>query len=522
MADRVSKVDIRKSRFKRDIDRDEVRRQRETHVVDIRKQKREEHLMKKRREKMGAGGSSFGTGDELGSYSVSESNIPGQMRAKFDEKLPHMVSGVFSNNIEDNIKASRDFRQLLSIERNPPIDEVIRLQVVPRFVEFLGRDTHPQLQFEAAWALTNIVSGTSAHTEVVIQQGAVPTFIHLLNSPNVDVREQAVWALGNIAGDSALCRDHVLQQGALKPLLKSLTADSKLTMLRNATWTLSNLCRGKPAPVFDLVKPALAVAKDLIFFEDDEVLTDVCWALSYLSDGSSEKIKAVVDSGVVKRVTELLMHDNISVKTPALRTIGNIVTGDDQQTQHVIDVSALPCLFYLLKSPVKAIRKEACWTISNVTAGNKAQIGAVIEANIIPLLVHIIANADFDVRKEAAWAISNATTSGSPEQIKFLVSQGVIKPLCGLLTVHDPRIISIALEALENILTVGQNDHQALGSSNNEYVYLIESVGGLDEIESLQQHANQDVYAKAVKILETFFIIEADEEIEGMNVFPLQ
>lgn len=58
------------------------------------------------------------------------------------------------------------------------------------------------------------------------------------------------------------------------------------------------------------------------------------------------------------------------------------------------------------------------------------------------------------MKKEAAWAISNATSGGTPEQIKHLVEQGCIKPLCDLLTVEDNKIISVALEGLENILKV--------------------------------------------------------------------
>lgn len=65
---------------------------------------------------------------------------------------------------------------------------------------------------------------------------------------------QAVWALGNIAGDSHQCRDLVLSKFALQPLLEQLRDGNKMSMLRNATWTLSNFCRGKPAPVFAQVR----------------------------------------------------------------------------------------------------------------------------------------------------------------------------------------------------------------------------------------------------------------------------
>lgn len=492
----ASRADQRGREFKKGIDPVAARRGREDATINIRKARRDENLMKRRN-----------------LHSVTPQPTPSsQQYQQRLQLIPQMVEAIGSDNPASQLESTQWFRKLLSIEHNPPIQEVISSGVVPRFVEFLSYHHNTALQYEAAWALTNIASGSSLQTQEVVANGAVPTLVQLLQSPSEDVREQTVWALGNIAGDSPATRDFVLSHGAMQPLLHVLQSTSKLSMIRNATWTLSNFCRGKPAPDFGVVATALPHLARLLLSQDKEILTDACWALSYLSDGGNDKIQAVISQeGLVHSLVVLLMHNSFQVQTPALRTIGNIVTGDDHQTQVVINHNALPCLLSLLYSPKKGIKKETCWAISNITAGNPAQIDAVIQANIIQPLIHMLNSAEyFEIKKEAAWAICNALSGGTADHIKFLVRQGCIPALVELLECSDPRIITVVLEGLENILKLGAKEANFQDGSN-PFLQDIEVCNGVSKIEGLQLHQNQDIYHKAMHILKEYFQGEEDE-----------
>lgn len=132
----------------------------------------------------------------------------------------------------------------------------------------------------------------------------MPVLIQLLGLPHIEVVEQAIWALGNIAGDSPKIRDLVIAAGAVGPVSDILdNANAGTSLVRNASWTLSNLCRGRPAPLFDQVERAIpSLAKVLIENDLDDILTDVCWAISYLSDGGEERVPLILQTGVLPRL----------------------------------------------------------------------------------------------------------------------------------------------------------------------------------------------------------------------------
>lgn len=478
-------------------DLETMRRQRNEVVVELRKNKRDEHLLKRR---------------NVPHEDICEdSDIDGDYRVQ-NTSLEAIVQNASSDNQGIQLSAVQAARKLLSSDRNPPIDDLIKSGILPILVHCLERDDNPSLQFEAAWALTNIASGTSEQTQAVVQSNAVPLFLRLLHSPHQNVCEQAVWALGNIIGDGPQCRDYVISLGVVKPLLSFISPSIPITFLRNVTWVMVNLCRHKdPPPPMETIQEILPALCVLIHHTDVNILVDTVWALSYLTDAGNEQIQMVIDSGIVPHLVPLLSHQEVKVQTAALRAVGNIVTGTDEQTQVVLNCDALSHFPALLTHPKEKINKEAVWFLSNITAGNQQQVQAVIDANLVPMIIHLLDKGDFGTQKEAAWAISNLTISGRKDQVAYLIQQNVIPPFCNLLTVKDAQVVQVVLDGLSNILKMAEDEAETIAN-------LIEECGGLEKIEQLQNHENEDIYKLAYEIIDQFF--SSDDIDEDPSLVP--
>ncbi|KAL9644031.1 hypothetical protein ABK040_005499 [Willaertia magna] len=415
------------------------------------------------------------------------------------EHLEILIQGLDPriNDFSTVCECSTNLRKLLSVATNPPIDKVvnsnaclliaklINIQELAKYYKIEGYNNKElmkeeddddeenntllfrqevtmldvySLQFECCWCLTNIASGTTRHTQYVVDLGVVPLFFNLLKSQSTDVRQQACWALGNIAGDSVKFRDEMLSVGLLDKLIDLLQNEQCLAVIRDATWSVSNCFRGKPLVPLDYVVQAMPILSKLILqSKDEEVLSDALWALSYgtdLGDNHCYRIQLCIESSLLlRKILEYAASSQASLQQPAIRIIGNIAVGNDTQTQTLLDEKGLEVLRGLISHPKKSVRKEVIWTISNI-AGNENQIQAVIDSGLLSTMFEILRKSDSDIKKEATWIFVNAIDGGTVAQADTICKDAIvlIELFCAQATdFSNPKLVYVSLQGLNAI-----------------------------------------------------------------------
>ncbi|KAH8370424.1 hypothetical protein KR093_003411, partial [Drosophila rubida] len=491
---KMNRLPIFKNRGK---DLDDMRRRRGETTIELRKNKREASLMKRR--------------------------IVQQQLAENDEPLPNSLNAhqlalaaADASNPREQLAAVKMARELVTLDK-PPIKTLIRSGMVESLVACLDPKYPPNLQLEATWALTNIASGTSEETERVTAAGAVPLLVNLLSSADQSVAEQAVWALGNVVGDGPQQRDYVLDHGVIKPFLALMTSTNiSHKFLSNIAWVIGNMARkAEPLMADQAVLDLMPGIKVMLEHTNTNVVADTVSCINAMCMCGNDRIQVVLDSGVVPKVVSLLESHSLAVLLACVNAVGNIVNGNDEQTQCVLDCNALTYFPALLLHPNMQLRRESLWFLSNITAGTESQVQEVLDSGLMSLIIESMWNGDFQTQREAAWTIANACNRGTAQQVIDIINDRVIPPLCNLLPSHDSALVRTVLEALKNMLDMS-------APNELEVAIMIEECGGLEKIEQLQNHENGEIYMLAFQIIEEYFADDEDTESINLTEFKFE
>ncbi|OMJ82366.1 hypothetical protein SteCoe_16967 [Stentor coeruleus] len=374
--------------------------------------------------------------------------------------VPEILIGpfqlLFSNQYYSELEGVRAIRKLLSIESNPPINQVISSGVAPTLIQMSYTRPH-EFAFEVCWTLCNIGSGDSASTEYLISINSLTFFEKIFDydPSSYELRDQIVWAIGNIAGDCSKYRDIVSSSKIYEKILlyAQILPINLSAKQANLAWTLSNLVRGKPHAK---VEVASTVEKYFILMllqsNDDKVLIDVCWGLSYTSEIVNNKILS--NPAVGQKIIDLMKHANFSIALPSCRALGNMISNYANSWEYLKDFNICQVLRIGLKSQKRTFRKESAWILSNLCAESSEVITAMVENQIYEFLTEIYKGGEENVvMNEIVWVIGNSANSAKSEQMKSIYKSGAVLVIIEYLKVADTdKVKAVILEALIEIV----------------------------------------------------------------------
>ncbi|KAF9812501.1 hypothetical protein SFRURICE_018989 [Spodoptera frugiperda] len=315
----------------------DLRRKRAELSVALRKQARDEQLLKRRALSPEAGDEV--QEEEVKVYTTSE-----------------IVQGLRSNDLPTMTAAARAARRTLSKEQNPPISTMVAAGSAWALGNIAGdgpqtRDsvlahgalavllplmtcTTPASQLrtavwtytDACWALSYLTDGPNERIESVqVTPNLLPRVISLLNHNSAAVRTPALRAIGNMLTGSDEQTDRCLDAGCLTHIITLLRCN-KPSLMKEAAWAVSNILAGTQAQIQRAIQAG--VLEHLLYvltIDDIKCRKEAAWAITNLClGGTPEQLDALLSVGFLEPYCALLNapdHRAISVVLDGLTNL---------------------------------------------------------------------------------------------------------------------------------------------------------------------------------------------------------
>lgn len=142
----------------------------------------------------------------------------------------------------------------------------------------------------------------------------------------------------------------------------------------------------------------------------------------------------------------------------------------------------------------------------------------MVASPLLATVIQRLENDEYDVKKEAAWVLANIlhgfaaeSSAVNAQRATTLVTLGAIPGMVKMLEVNDAAIQKLMLEAVGTMLEAGETVAKSKGG-DNPFLVPFDEAEGVDKLEALQEHTNEEIYEKAVALLEKFFGSDDDDD----------
>ncbi|KAJ9559028.1 hypothetical protein OSB04_013642 [Centaurea solstitialis] len=480
------------------------------------------------------------------------------------EELKQAVAFQGEGAVQRKVNALTELRHLLSRSKFSPVEVALRSGAIPLVAHCLSKGSQDDELHEAGLCLKSIAVGKPEETRAFFP--ALPLLIAYIGEySTLRVPEQVAcaWVLGKVAEEQEELKDILISQGVLFPLAKMMLPNKGL-IARTAAWSLSRLIKGPdPKAATKLIQIDGVVDAILIHMREsgDIIATEIARVVAYLSALSTIATGVLMKTDLLQLLVKRLASSNsphlLFPKQLLLATPQDPALEWDMLGDYSIIRELSRCLKGEYRVLVKFVLKfsfvqEAAMVLSNIAVGSVAHKELIYESASLPILSQLLSTAPFDVKKEVAYVVRNlcdapAEGSGSSSLISaHLVSfarSGCLHGFIDLLRSADIEAARLGLQFMElvtsnisftrSVFILGKGSQWAVqvhtghcdrhfqvivvptrvgttvpvlrGMPNGEGQQLVEKEDGIDAMERLQFHENDDLRNMANHLVDMYF-----------------
>ena len=316
------------------------------------------------------------------------------------------VLGRLLQAASDPVKEAAAYTLSVITQNKAQIDAVVSAQILPVIVTMLVRwiiasRSHVYSADRKDELVTNAlgnIARSGAHTAAVVEAGAVPVLVSMLQGGEGGLQKAAADTL-SIISQSHRHTSVVVAAGAV-PVLVSILQAGNEDLRQIATDAISNIVQNQEhigAVVAAGVLPVLVSHLQSCHDGLKELATIATKSIARNHTYSS----AVVDAGAVPVLVSLLKGPNEELSEVAADALKEIAH-NELHTDAVVSAGAVPALLTILQAGNTELRLVATESLRSI-ANNSACLGAVCQAGAFETLLSIMQNdADEDMRNAAS------------------------------------------------------------------------------------------------------------------------
>lgn len=519
--DILNRLSDRNKQFQDTFDEELIKRKRNDHNIELRKQQRHERS-KKRRIPVAPAPSESEEEFSFHPEWVTQDLVRKEPRLidlslAAPQRLEILLSYLTRNESIRTIKSSIEcLRKIVSLNTQFPYESLGNSIVLELVVEVLDSQDKEMI-YNCVWILSNAAWFSSAFVDKIVSAGAIERLFGVFKRfETLDVQDMVLWALNNIAGDNSEHCMRVFNTG-LPQLLFSLL--DKLPLLTHeffcsVAWCFREMFDGLELSEEFFAETMRFVIRLLPLYEES-ILEELGWLMCAVTK-RPKFISSFVNVPCIAAIFNLLDYPSVPVQQVILKTVGNISQGEDQSIEVMAAHGVIDKIAVLMGTQSKILRKEGLYALSNMCIVRPIADG-VVSHPCFSIIVASLQNQNFEVKKEAIHCIRVIICKADTQTVGG-VATCLLGALAEFLDCSDSEILIYGLIALDFLFERLKEYEITNQIDSDHFLKKFDEAGGILRVEQLQGGRSEAVFKKAQQILEKH--IGVIEDAKPSNAKP--